>query len=90
MAIGSAILSLADLGMLDTIPHTGSGPCYFKRYCPEYCGEDFFQQRPYVNAGAVITIDGSALLEPADRILNLFDTLQEIYLNDHELHDPAC
>jgi putative intracellular protease/amidase len=90
VAAGSAILSLADLGLLDTMPHTGSNPGYIQAYCPDYAGGSFFRSQPCVNAGPIITIDSGALLDPSIGILGLFDTLQEIYLNDHELHDPAC
>jgi len=90
VAVGSAILSLADLGLLDTIPHTGPGTGYFSRYCPEYRGFASFCEQPFVNAGPVITIDSAALVERAHSMLGLFDTLQEIYANNHELFDPAC
>ena len=90
VAVGSAILSLADLGVLDRMPHTGAHPGYIRKYCPEYAGESFFQPRACINAGPVITIDSGALFDPSTGILGLFDTLQEIYFNDHELHDPAC
>jgi putative intracellular protease/amidase len=90
VAVGSAILALADLGVLDTISHTGADPRYIRRYCTEYAGEPFYCQQACVHAGTVITIDSSALIDPACSMLKLFDTLQEIYLNDHELHDPAC
>lgn len=90
VAIGSATLSLADLGFLDHIPHTGNHPDYFRRYCPEYEGDPLFSPEPCVNAGAIVTINSAALIEPAGGMLGLFDTLQEIYANHHELFDPAC
>jgi hypothetical protein len=88
--VGSAILALADLGWLDSLPHTGKDPGYFQRLCPDYAGQTFFRKEPWVNAGIVLTIDGEALSQPTAGILGVFDTLQEIYLNDHELFDPAC
>jgi putative intracellular protease/amidase len=90
IAVGSAILALADLGVLDAMPHTGCHPGYLKKHCPEYAGAAFFQQQPYISAGSVITIDSNMLMGSTNGILGLFDTLQEIYFNDHELHDPAC
>ena len=90
VAIGSAVLSLADLGLLDTIPHTGPRTDYFRRYCPEYSGFSSFCEEPCVNAGPVITINSAALVAQAHPMLELFDTLQEIYANNHELFDPAC
>jgi len=85
VAVGSAILALADLGVLDSIPHTGSHPGYFSRYCPDYKGAPFFRREGCVCAGNIITIAGDALADQG-----LFDTLQEICHNDHELFDPAC
>jgi putative intracellular protease/amidase len=90
VAVGSAVLALADLGVLDTIPHTGGRPGYIRGYCPDYQGEPFWCQDGAVHAGGIITIDGNRLMGSAKGIFGLFDTLQEIYFNDHELHDPAC
>jgi putative intracellular protease/amidase len=87
VAIGEAVLGLADLGMLDDIPHTGCRPGYIKRFCPEYMGAAFFRQQPCVSARKIITIDGAALLPPGHGMLGLFDTLQKIYANTHELFD---
>ena len=90
IAVGSAVLALADLGVLDSIPHTGGEPGYIQGYCPDYQGEPFCCREEYVHANAIVTIDSNALTGPAKGIFSLFDTLQEIYFNDHELHDPAC
>lgn len=90
IAIGSAILALADLGVLDTTPHAAGEPGYIQSYCPDYHGEPFQCREMLVHAGGIITIDSNALTGPAKGILSLFDTLQEITFNDHELHDPAC
>lgn len=90
IAVGSAILALADLGVLDATPHTAGEPGYIQRYCPDYQGEPFQCREALVHAGGIITIDSNALTGSTKDILSLFDTLQEIYFNDHELHDPAC
>jgi hypothetical protein len=90
IAVGSAILALADLGVLDTAAHTAGEPGYIQRYCPDYQGEPFQCREALVHAGGIITIDSNALTGSTKDILSLFDTLQEIYFNDHELHDPAC
>jgi hypothetical protein len=90
MAVGSAVLALADLGALDSTPHIAGEPGYIQRYCPDYQGEPFQRREALVHAGGIITIDSNALTGPTKGILSLFDTLQEIYFNDHELHDPAC
>jgi transcriptional regulator GlxA family with amidase domain len=87
IAIGEAILGLADLGLLDNIPHTGCRPGYIQRFCPEYTGAAFFRREPCVSARKIITIDGAALLPPGHGILGLFDTLQKIYANTHAFFD---
>ena len=87
IAIGEAVLGLADLGLLDDIPHTGCRPGYIQRFCPEYSGAAFFRQQPCVSARKIVTIDGAVLLPPGNGILGLFDTLQKISANTHELFD---
>ncbi len=92
IAIGEAILALADLGLLDDIPHTGNDGGYFGRFCPEYAGASWFRAQPCVAAGAIITVNGPAFtgLAAGYGMLDLFDTLQKIYAKNHELLDPAC
>lgn len=87
IAIGEAVLGLADLGLLDNIPHTGCRPGYIQRFCPEYRGAAFFRQQPCVSARRIVTIDGALLLPPGSGILGLFDTLQKISTNTHEFFD---
>lgn len=87
IAIGEAVLGLADLGLLDHIPHTGSRPGYIQRFCPEYTGAAFFRQQPCVSFRNIVTIDSATLLPPGDGMLGLFDTLQKIYANTHEFFD---
>lgn len=87
IAIGEAVLGLADLGLLDDIPHTACRPGYIRRFCPDYMGAAWFRQQPCVSARQIITIDGAALLPPGHGMLGLFDTLQKIYANAHELFD---
>jgi transcriptional regulator GlxA family with amidase domain len=87
VAVGEAVLGLADLGLLDDIPHTGCRPGYIQRFCPEYRGAAFFRQQPCVSARKIVTIDGAVLLPPGHGILGLFDTLQKISINTHELFD---
>jgi len=87
VAIGEAVLGLADLGLLDDIPHTACRPGYIRRFCPDYMGAAYFRSQPCVSARKIITVDGAALLPPGHGMLGLFDTLQEIYANTHELFD---
>jgi transcriptional regulator GlxA family with amidase domain len=89
IAIGEAILALADLGLLDNIPHTGDSPGYLERFCPEYKGARFFRPQPIVHSGSILTVSGDAFAAAGHGILGLFDTLQKISANNHELFDPA-
>jgi transcriptional regulator GlxA family with amidase domain len=90
IAVGEAILALADLGLLDNIPHTGDSPGYLERFCPEYKGARFFRPQSFVNAETILTVSGDAFAAASHGILGLFDTLQQISANHHELFDPAC
>ncbi|HVV06343.1 MAG TPA: DJ-1/PfpI family protein [Puia sp.] len=92
-AISAAVLALADLGMLDDIPHTSNFPGFLKHYCPEYTGEDLYQNIPCVNTGNIITANGVALIEFAYEILKTFDVFncqkaqewKELYLSSGEV-----
>jgi putative intracellular protease/amidase len=64
-AIGDGTLALADLGLLDNIPHTSNFPGYLQQFCPDYEGARFYQSQPFVSAGSIITINGMALPELA-------------------------
>ncbi|HXB94077.1 MAG TPA: DJ-1/PfpI family protein [Puia sp.] len=90
IAFSEATLALADLGLLNDIPHTGNYPGYFGRYCPEYKGESFYRHQPCVSAGKITTVNGPAFTQSGHGMLGLFDTLQRIYIQNHELLDPAC
>lgn len=86
VAMGEAILALADLGLLDHIPHTGNGPGYFEKFCPEYAGASLFRSQPVVVAGNFLTVNESAFAMPGHGMLGLYDILQEINGN-HALFD---
>jgi putative intracellular protease/amidase len=73
IALGSAVLALADLGMLDDLPHTGPYPGYFKRFCPDYAGESFFIPEAVVSARGVITVREETTEGCVGGILGLFD-----------------
>ena len=87
VAIGEAVLALADLGLLDDILHTGNHPGYIKQFCPEYAGAAFFRQQPFVAAGPIVTISNTTLTPSSHGILGLFDTLQRKYAPTHEFFD---
>jgi putative intracellular protease/amidase len=89
VAIGSAVLGLADIGVLDNIPHTGVSQGYIKRYCPEYGGAAFFVDEACVGAGGIITINEDQAWGSVHGIFGTFPTLQEIFHNEHGLLDPA-
>ena len=89
IAIGPATLALADLGLLNDIPHTGNFRGYFEQYCPEYKGASLFRSQPCVFTGGILTVNSTALSEPAPDMLGLFDTLQEIHTTHHEFFDLA-
>ena len=90
IAISEATLALADLGLLNDIPHTGIHPDHFSHFCPDYDGASYFRAQPCVDAGTIITVNGLALTGSGHGMLTLFDTLQKISANHHELFDPAC
>lgn len=89
VAVSEAILALADLGLLNDIPHTGSHPGYFERFCPEYKGEAWYRLAPCIDGGGIITVDGISFTHSGHGMLGLFDTLHKIHA-PHELLDPAC
>jgi transcriptional regulator GlxA family with amidase domain len=90
IAIGEAVLALADLGLLDNIPHTGESTGYLERFCPEYTGSRFFRPQPFVSSGTIHTVSGEPFAAAGHGMLGLFDTLHKISANNHELFDPAC
>lgn len=87
IAMAEAILALADLGLLDHIPHTGKGPGYFEGFCPEYAGASFFRSQPVVAAGNILTVNETAFAMPGHGILGVKGILQDITANNHELFD---
>ncbi|HVS96288.1 MAG TPA: DJ-1/PfpI family protein [Puia sp.] len=90
IAMSEATLALADLGLLDEIPHTGIHPGHFEQFCPDYKGSSWFRSQSCISAGTIITVNGNLVMRSASGIFGLFDTLQEISGNRHELFDPAC
>lgn len=76
-AICSATLALADLGLLNDIPHTSNFPGYILQFCPDYTGSGLYRADACVNAGTVITANGRAIAELADEILSTFGICKE-------------
>jgi putative intracellular protease/amidase len=83
IAISEAVLALADLGLLNDIPHTGIDPDYFERLCPDYEGASYYRTQPCVNAGMIITVNGSSLTQSGNGMLALFqEPLEAAYSKD--------
>jgi putative intracellular protease/amidase len=86
-AICGATILLAEMGLLDALPHTSNGPGYLEAHCPSYRGTPFFRQQPCVAAGGIITANGAAMIEFAGALygaLGIFDEItlegvQELY-----------
>jgi putative intracellular protease/amidase len=76
-ATSEGTLALADLGLLDHIPHTSNFPGYLQQYCPDYEGAHLYRRQPLVHAGNIITI-------------NLFRYFAENIFSSHELFHSAC
>jgi putative intracellular protease/amidase len=75
-AASEGILALADLGLLDHIPHTSNFPGYLQQYCPDYEGAHLHRCSSSVHAGNIIT-------------LNLFQYFAENIISAHELFHSA-
>lgn len=72
-AICGATVMLANLGILDKIPHTSNALGYLKQLSPHYQGEQFYQQAPCVAAGNIITANGAAMIEFACQLYETFE-----------------
>jgi putative intracellular protease/amidase len=76
-AICGGTLALADLGLLNDIPHTSNFPGYIERYCTDYTGTNLYQLAPCINAGDIITACGVAIVDLAYEILKTFGIFSE-------------
>ncbi len=77
VAVCSGTLALADLGLLDNIPHTSNFPGYLQQYCPDYEGSHLYQCKPFVNADNIVTMNAAALVELASESGKHFDRFRE-------------
>lgn len=68
-AICGATVALAGVGLLDSRNHTSNALSYLKAVCPNYKGEDYYQNEPAVTDRNLITATGIAPLEFALQIL---------------------
>ena len=78
VAVSEATLALADLGLLNEIPHTGNHPDYFERFCPDYEGASYYRNQPCVAAGMIITVNGGSLTASEHGMLALFQKSLEV------------
>ena len=70
-AICGATIFLADLGVLDTLDHTSNDLRYLQAFSSEYQGDSFYQYRPAVSGGQVITASGTAAIGFAQAIFEM-------------------
>lgn len=80
MAIGAicaATTYLAELGLLNAIPHTSNGLDYLKQTTPDYEGEAYYQNQFAVTADKIITAAGTGALEFAKEFFLLTKVFSE-------------
>jgi putative intracellular protease/amidase len=96
-AICGATFGLARKGLMDARLHTSNDLEYLKMICPNYKGEQYYEQAPAVTDGKLITASGIAPLEFSAHVLkaldmfssktleawyNLYHTQQSNYFNE--------
>lgn len=72
-AICGATVGIARMGLLDSRVHTSNNLEYMKMICPNYNGEKYYQNKPAVTGGNLITATGVAPLEFAMHVLKVMD-----------------
>ena len=70
-AICGATIFLADLDTLNTRDHTSNDLGYLQAFSSEYRGDSFYQYRPAVSGGRVITASGTAAIVFAEAIFEM-------------------
>lgn len=68
-AICGATVALANKGILNNRKHTSNDIEFFKMFCPEYTGENFYLNQPAVTDDNLITASGIAPLEFSYEVL---------------------
>ncbi|WP_419822868.1 DJ-1/PfpI family protein [Anoxybacterium hadale] len=76
-AICGATFGLARKGLLDSRPHTSNDLEYLKMICPNYGGEQYYEQVPAVTDGKLITASVTASLEFSAHVLKALDVFSE-------------
>lgn len=91
-AICGATLALAQAGLLNDRPHTSNDLGLLRQMCPTYTGERFYEDRPAVTGGDLITASGTSPLEFAAQVLKRLDVFSEetlgAWYNLHKLKEP--
>ena len=72
-AICGATFGLARKGLLDARLHTSNDLEYLKMICPNYGGEQYYEQAPAITDGKLITASGIAPLEFSAHVLKALD-----------------
>jgi putative intracellular protease/amidase len=76
-AICGATGFLAEHGYLDEIRHTSNHlEHYLKKVAPNYHGEQYYVREHAVKDGSIITANGTAMLEFADKIFEHFNAYE--------------
>ncbi len=81
-AICGATFGLAKHGALDSKLHTSSDKEYLKMLCPEYRGEEYYQDAIVVNSERLITASGIAPLEFSYEVIKNLKVFSDETLNN--------
>jgi len=75
-AICGATAALANVGLLDTRPHTSNGPGFLEMVSPGYQGQGIYIDNPSVAAGSLITAASTGALLWAKQIIERLGVFQ--------------
>lgn len=91
-AICGATLGLAKIGSLDSRKHTSNSLEYMKMIIPNYRGEKYYEMKPAVTDGNLVTASGTAPLEFAKHVLKVLDVFApetlHSWFNLYQTHEP--
>lgn len=80
-AICGATDALANMGYLDARKHTTNNLEYTKMVCPDYKGENFYEEEPAITDVNLVTASGIAPLEFAAEVVKKLDVFAPDTLN---------
>jgi len=75
-AICGATIGLAKEGVLNCIKHTSNDKNFLKMVCPNYTGEELYQNIPAVTDKKLVTASGIAPIEFTYEVLKLLDVFK--------------